>query len=99
MTSSTTRALPRSAALPAAAALDDALGVGVRLKAPDAPEPGVAERAEELRIAVRARERTLAVVSHDLRNPLGTIEVSAALSMSQLASDPRWPTSRWLSPR
>ncbi len=45
---------------------------------------------EELRVAVRARERTLAIVSHDLRNPLGTIQVSAALLMSQLASDPRW---------
>lgn len=36
-----------------------------------------AERA--LREAVRAREETMAVVSHDLRNPLGSISASAEL--------------------
>lgn len=34
---------------------------------------------ESLRKAVQQRERTLAVVSHDLRNPLGAILVNAAL--------------------
>jgi PAS domain S-box-containing protein len=33
---------------------------------------------EQLRAAVRARNEVLAIVSHDLRNPLATIELSAA---------------------
>jgi PAS domain S-box-containing protein len=33
---------------------------------------------EQMRIAVRAREEVLAVVSHDLRNPLGSILLTAA---------------------
>lgn len=44
---------------------------------------------EQLRVAVRAREDVLAVVSHDLRNPLGTIQLSVATLLNQLASDPR----------
>jgi signal transduction histidine kinase len=39
----------------------------------------VREAEEALRAAVRAREETLAVVSHDLRNPLGSISASAEL--------------------
>ncbi|NNF39241.1 MAG: PAS domain-containing protein [Gemmatimonadetes bacterium] len=39
----------------------------------------VREAEEALREAVRAREETLAVVSHDLRNPLGSIAASAEL--------------------
>jgi PAS domain S-box-containing protein len=39
----------------------------------------VREAEEALREAVRAREETLAVVSHDLRNPLGSISASAEL--------------------
>jgi signal transduction histidine kinase len=43
---------------------------------------GDAERArieDDLRKAVRAREDLIAVVSHDLRNPLGTITLAASL--------------------
>jgi PAS domain S-box-containing protein len=35
--------------------------------------------ADELRRAVSARERVLAVVSHDLRNPLGTVQAASEL--------------------
>jgi PAS domain S-box-containing protein len=45
---------------------------------------------EELRVAVRARERVLAAVSHDLRNPLNTIQLASATLLSQLAGDQRW---------
>jgi PAS domain S-box-containing protein len=45
---------------------------------------------EELRLAVRAREDILAIVSHDLRTPLGTIQLSATLMLGQLGADPRW---------
>jgi PAS domain S-box-containing protein len=44
-----------------------------------------AERArmeDELRQAVRAREDLIAIVSHDLRNPLGTITLAASLVAS-----------------
>lgn len=41
---------------------------------------------EELRIAVRTREDVLAVVSHDLRSPLGTVQLSATLLMGHYAS-------------
>lgn len=37
-----------------------------------------ARHYEEARRAVHTRERVLAIVSHDLRNPLGTIELSVA---------------------
>jgi PAS domain S-box-containing protein len=43
---------------------------------------GDAERArieDDLRQAVRAREDLIAIVSHDLRNPLGTITLAASL--------------------
>ncbi|HSR97530.1 MAG TPA: PAS domain-containing protein [Kofleriaceae bacterium] len=42
---------------------------------------------EELRIAVRTRDDVLAVVSHDLRGPLGNVEMSATLLLGQLAAD------------
>lgn len=48
-------------------------------------ERGDAERArieDELRLAVRAREDLIAVVSHDLRNPLGTITLAASLVLN-----------------
>lgn len=44
---------------------------------------------EELRIAVRTRDDVLAVVSHDLRNPLGTVQLSATVLLDQLAADHR----------
>lgn len=39
--------------------------------------------------AVRARDDILAVVSHDLKNPLGAIHMASALLLKRLASDPR----------
>lgn len=45
---------------------------------------------EELRVAVRSRDRVLAAVSHDLRNPLGTILSTSAMLLTRLADDPRW---------
>lgn len=45
---------------------------------------------EELRVAVQSRERVLAAVSHDLRNPLNTIQLTSATLLSQLAGDQRW---------
>jgi PAS domain S-box-containing protein len=45
---------------------------------------------EELRVAVRSRDKVLAAVSHDLRNPLNTIQLTSATLLSQLAGDPRW---------
>ncbi len=48
------------------------------------------KQAEEaLRAAVAAREEVLAVVSHDLRNPLGAIHMSAASLARKLSPDPR----------
>ena len=45
---------------------------------------------EELRVAVQSRERVLAAVSHDLRNPLSTIQFTSATLLSQLSGDQRW---------
>jgi PAS domain S-box-containing protein len=45
---------------------------------------------EELRVAVRSRERVLAAVSHDLRNPLNAIRLTSATLLSQLSADQRW---------
>jgi signal transduction histidine kinase len=51
------------------------------------------ERAEEAREraekAVRARDHVLAIVSHDLRNPLTTIKLSATRLASELDDDSR----------
>lgn len=44
---------------------------------------------EDLRLAIRARDSVLAVVSHDLRNPLNTIQLSLATIRQQLTSDQR----------
>jgi PAS domain S-box-containing protein len=44
---------------------------------------------DELRVAVRMREDLLAVVSHDLRNPLGTIMLSASMLQQAAQLDPR----------
>jgi PAS domain S-box-containing protein len=41
----------------------------------------------ELRVAVRTRDDLLAIVSHDLRGPLGTAQLSATLLMEQLPND------------
>lgn len=43
----------------------------------------------EAQDAVRAREEILAVVSHDLRNPLGAIHMAAELLQLEPPSDPR----------
>jgi signal transduction histidine kinase len=45
---------------------------------------------DELRVAVRSRERVLAAVSHDLRNPLNAIQATSAALLAQLAGDQRW---------
>jgi PAS domain S-box-containing protein len=45
---------------------------------------------EELRVAVQSREQVLAAVSHDLRNPLSTIQFTSATLLSQLSDDQRW---------
>ena len=39
---------------------------------------------------VRTREDILAIVSHDLRTPLGTIQLSATMMLGRLGTDPRW---------
>jgi PAS domain S-box-containing protein len=44
---------------------------------------------QELRLAVRMRDDVLAVVSHDLRGPLGTVQLCATLVLGQLAADHR----------
>lgn len=44
---------------------------------------------DELRRAIRTREDVLAVVSHDLRSPLSTIDLTASVLDMQLGSDPR----------
>jgi PAS domain S-box-containing protein len=45
---------------------------------------------EELRRAVRAREDVLAIVFHDLRNPLGTVQLSATMLLDEVGDDPIW---------
>lgn len=48
------------------------------------------KQAEEaLRAAIRAREEVLAVVSHDLRNPLGAVHMSAGVLARKLSPDRR----------
>lgn len=44
---------------------------------------------QDLKVAVHMRDDLLSVVSHDLRSPLATIQLSAALLVEQLAADPR----------
>jgi signal transduction histidine kinase len=44
---------------------------------------------DELRTAIRARDDVLAVVSHDLRSPLGTVQLSATKLLIELAPDAR----------
>lgn len=44
---------------------------------------------EQLRIALRTREELLAIVSHDLRGPLGTVQLSASLLATQIGDDQR----------
>jgi PAS domain S-box-containing protein len=44
---------------------------------------------EQLRQAVRTREEVLAVVSHDLRNPLATVLLSASMLVAQVGQDHR----------
>jgi PAS domain S-box-containing protein len=44
---------------------------------------------EDLRVAVRTREDMMAVVGHDLRSPLGAVQLSATLLQNQLAGDQR----------
>ena len=44
---------------------------------------------EEAQRAVRLREEVLAVVSHDLRNPLAAIHMAATLLLLRLGGDPR----------
>jgi PAS domain S-box-containing protein len=44
---------------------------------------------EELRIAVRTREDLLAVVSHDLRNPLGALQLGASFLLAEYGHDHR----------
>src|SRR5690606_25313556 len=46
------------------------------------------ERAyRETQVAVRTRDEVLAIVSHDLRNPLGAITMSTALLTRLLSED------------
>jgi PAS domain S-box-containing protein len=47
------------------------------------------EAYEEAQHAIRMREEVLAVVSHDLRNPLGAIQMAAALLLLRLGGDAR----------
>ncbi|MGE0871431.1 MAG: PAS domain S-box protein [Kofleriaceae bacterium] len=44
---------------------------------------------EEVQRAVRMREELLAVVSHDLKNPLGAIQLAGAMLLGRPAEDPR----------
>lgn len=47
----------------------------------------IARLNEEVKAAVRARDKVLAIVSHDLRNPLSTIGLTVNLLARQRASD------------
>lgn len=49
---------------------------------------------QELRVAVRTREEVLAMVSHDLRNPLATVQLAATMLLARAA--PRAPERRQL---
>jgi signal transduction histidine kinase len=42
---------------------------------------------DELRVAVRMREDVLSIVSHDLRGPLGTVTLSAAMLESEVTGE------------
>jgi PAS domain S-box-containing protein len=65
-------------------------GDGGRLVGGIATEITERKRIEEqLRTESRAREEVLAIVSHDLRNPLGTVQLSATMLLTELATDAR----------
>ena len=59
----------------------DILGIGAIIT--DVTDPKRTQ--EQLRAALRSREELLAIVSHDLRNPLGTIVLSASMLAGDLA--------------
>lgn len=79
-----------------------AFGIGIAVtditdleRVQHAVERGDVERArieDELRLAVRAREDLIAIVSHDLRNPLGTITLASSLVLNDEGLAP--PTRR-----
>jgi PAS domain S-box-containing protein len=47
------------------------------------------EMEEQLRIAVRSRDELMAVVSHDLRSPLGTIQLATGTLLAEIGDEPR----------
>jgi signal transduction histidine kinase len=44
---------------------------------------------DELTLAIRSRDDVLAIVSHDLRNPLGAIELTATMLLTNAGNDER----------
>lgn len=44
---------------------------------------------QDLRVAIRGRDDMLAVVSHDLRNPLGTVQLASTVLLDQHGDDAR----------
>ena len=69
--------------------MKDGLGIiGVVLTITDMTQIRDSEKA--LREAVQARDEVLAVVSHDLRNPVGTIAAAAELLADKPLSSKRW---------
>ncbi|NVB80543.1 MAG: PAS domain-containing protein [Kofleriaceae bacterium] len=44
---------------------------------------------EQLRIAVRSRDEMMAVVSHDLRSPLATIQLATGTLLAEIGDEPR----------
>jgi signal transduction histidine kinase len=74
-----------------ATALAIALGLGLAylsIRKLNARYAGEQHATEVARLATARREEILAIVSHDLRNPLTTVTMGAAL-LSEIAEDPR----------
>lgn len=47
------------------------------------------EMEEQLKIAVKSRDEMMAVVSHDLRSPLGTIQLATGTLLAEIGDDAR----------
>jgi PAS domain S-box-containing protein len=68
--------------------VDDDLSIATELGVRAGAAVDNARLYRDTRLAVRAREEVLAVVSHDLRNPLGTIDLASSLLAETHGADP-----------
>lgn len=66
---------------------DRRVGIGVDITARKEAEDQVRRALEEARRALRERDSILAVVSHDLRNPLSTLVMASSLLLEDISEE------------